>query len=206
MSGTRHHTSITCSFLEKNIGEKASLYMEVVYEDGAKVVERDSISKNDSQMTLKEDEYQAKLGPFSFNICSYKHEGRKFRLHVHISQGGKRVVSLLSAPFTIKAKKPITKPGTKKKKEKQPFTFKYPVVLKPVQVQEQFDQFQQFFNPISYDTVLNTFDLMNSEERQDTLSLLEKEFNFAKFDLMDHELLFDHEKEGNPSEVSLFFV
>jgi hypothetical protein len=69
------------------------------------------------------------IGPFSFNICSYKQDGRKFRMVIYLyeskndganitdpSNGSASLCCCLISPsFTIRAKKPIAKPGSKKK-------------------------------------------------------------------------------------------
>lgn len=58
------------------------------------------------------------VGPFQFNVCSYKYSGRKFKLVITLSNiiDGVDVCNLTSPPFLIKAKKPIVKPGIKSKK------------------------------------------------------------------------------------------
>ncbi len=69
------------------------------------------------------------IGPFQFNICSYKQDGRKFRMVIYIyapdtnnllvsptSNGPQLCCCLISPSFTIRAKKPIVKPGIKGKK------------------------------------------------------------------------------------------
>ncbi|KAL0482643.1 hypothetical protein AKO1_014359 [Acrasis kona] len=64
------------------------------------------------------------IGPFQFNICSYKQDGRKFRMVIYIyspdnaimGQNGPQLCCCLISPsFTIRAKKPIAKPGIKAK-------------------------------------------------------------------------------------------
>jgi hypothetical protein len=69
------------------------------------------------------------IGPFQFNICSYKQDGRKFRMVIYIyspdttnllsvnpNNGPHLCCCLISPSFTIRAKKPIVKPGIKGKK------------------------------------------------------------------------------------------
>jgi hypothetical protein len=70
------------------------------------------------------------IGPFQFNICSYKQDGRKFRMVIYIyspdttnilavgnsGNGPQLCCCLISPSFTIRAKKPIVKPGIKGKK------------------------------------------------------------------------------------------
>lgn len=71
------------------------------------------------------------IGPFSFNICSYKQDGRKFRMVIYLYEPNGTSVGveangsaslcccLISPAFTIRAKKPIAKPGSKKKDTKR---------------------------------------------------------------------------------------
>lgn len=60
--------------------------------------------------------HEVKLGPFQFNVCSYKYDGKKFRLMIHLFHEDKEICCLTSPAFLIKAKKPIAKPGIKSKK------------------------------------------------------------------------------------------
>jgi hypothetical protein len=59
------------------------------------------------------------LGPFQFNICSYKQEGKKFRLVLFVSDSEKTIAFTVSPPFLIRAKKPIIRPGLKRKREEE---------------------------------------------------------------------------------------
>jgi hypothetical protein len=102
----------------KNLEPNMSVLVDVVYDDFGKINE-DCLSKQDCSFTLKDDEYHAKLGPFQFNVCSYKHEGKKFRLVVTVLLGNVKCVTFTSPTFIIKAKKPIVKPGIKGKKRKR---------------------------------------------------------------------------------------
>lgn len=171
----------------KNIGENVTCSIQVVYEDETRIKE-ECISKTETLFSFKEDEYQAKIGPFQFTICSYKHDGKKFRLRVVLVQTGIEVVSLLSPTFIIKAKKPISKPGTKKrKKEKEvikipPLSKPYPI-LKPnfIPIQQTYLEeaklnFNQFFEEDKFESILNIFDVMNENERDFTLDSLEFKF------------------------------
>jgi len=142
----------------KNLEPNMSVLVDVVYDDYGKINE-ECLSKQDCSFILKDDEYQAKLGPFQFNVCSYKHEGKKFRLVVTVLLGNVKCVSFTSPTFLIKAKKPIVKPGIKGKKRKRDdevqvpkmeretnFENKY-VLLKPKSV-EQPNFYPVFEQPI----------------------------------------------------------
>jgi hypothetical protein len=59
------------------------------------------------------------LGPFQFNICSYKQEGKKFRLVLFVSDSEKTIAFTVSPPFLIRAKKPIIRPGLKRKRDEE---------------------------------------------------------------------------------------
>ncbi|KAF0973281.1 hypothetical protein FDP41_008488 [Naegleria fowleri] len=77
------------------------------------------------------------IGPFMYNICSYKQEGKKFRMVVYLytinnttpyhpfqtqpvdmSNNAVLCCCLISPSFTIRAKKPIVKPGIKSKRKR----------------------------------------------------------------------------------------
>lgn len=53
---------------------------------------------------------------FHFNVCSYKRDGRKFRLKIILHKSEKPFCCLISPPFVIKAKKPIIAKGAKRKR------------------------------------------------------------------------------------------
>jgi hypothetical protein len=63
---------------------------------------------------------------FQFGICSYKHDGRKFKLFVDLystskdSNDRKKLVSMISPAFEIKAKRPATGVKRKRKVIEQP--------------------------------------------------------------------------------------
>lgn len=179
------------------MGENVCCSIQVVYEDESRIKE-ECISKTETLFTPKDDEFQAKIGPFQFTVCSYKHDGKRFRLKVVLVQNGKEIVSLLSPTLTIKAKKPISKPGTKKrKKEKELIKIPNPIVTKPypilkpnfilpsnsLAIQQQpvilnnFEEaklnFNQFFEEDKFESILNIFDIMNEDERKITLDSLE---------------------------------
>ncbi|KAG2374373.1 hypothetical protein C9374_010943 [Naegleria lovaniensis] len=77
------------------------------------------------------------IGPFMYNICSYKQEGKKFRMVVYLytinnttpyhpfqtqpvdmNNNAVLCCCLISPSFTIRAKKPIVKPGIKSKRKR----------------------------------------------------------------------------------------
>jgi hypothetical protein len=102
--------------------ENVMAYLDIVYEDGQDVGLKDSVSKSENYFTTSPtSKYEVKLGPFQFNVCSYKHDVRKFRLIVYFIVAGNEKPSccLISPPFLIKAKKPISKPGIKSKSGKK---------------------------------------------------------------------------------------
>ncbi len=117
--------------------------MSITFEDGTPIdVNTDdglpSISRTESIFRAKPTSTanrEVKLGPFQFNVCSYKYDGKRFRLVLNFdlvqSENGSdikeseiqesntsfvRMCTMVSPPFLIKAKKPIAKPGIKSKK------------------------------------------------------------------------------------------
>lgn len=126
--------------------ENVISYIDLNYEDGQKIIDAkhgSAISKNEnyfihhhiqtSSPLIRKFKSEVTLGPFQFNICSYKQDGRKFRmlifLYVPFILGGipqqpgvQTICCLISPPFIIRAKKPIVQPGIKKtvaKRKKQ---------------------------------------------------------------------------------------
>ncbi|KAG2386398.1 hypothetical protein C9374_002844 [Naegleria lovaniensis] len=106
--------------LNKN---KVKCRVEICFEDGSPVLPGDGQPCCMSNTEHAFDGMNLKLGPFQFNICSYKYGYKKFRLLVILSvrEGAntnstnyKDVVVLKSPPFVIKSKKPIARPGSKK--------------------------------------------------------------------------------------------
>eukprot|EP01080_Neovahlkampfia_damariscottae_P005670 gene5670-9491_t len=96
---------------------KASL--EVVYEDFSKIDIPEALSLM-TQSCFKQGKLC--LEPFQFNVCSYKLDGRKFRLQIGIySNDEVHELNLVSPAFTIKSKKPISKPGSQILKRKKKF-------------------------------------------------------------------------------------
>lgn len=117
--------------------------MTITFEDGTPIdVNADdglpSITRTESIFRAKPTETacrEVKLGPFQFNVCSYKYDGKRFRLNLNFylvqSENGSdikeadlqesttsfvHICSMVSPAFLIKAKKPIAKPGIKSKK------------------------------------------------------------------------------------------
>lgn len=125
----------------KNLGETSVMaYLDVTYEDGQKINSKeDVVSKSENYFVAAsgKDEFEVKLGSFQFNVCSYKHDGRKFRLVVYLYVPGSEHPScgMISPPFTIKAKKPISKPGIKSKKRRRE---------EPLVTEQLLDKKQQF--------------------------------------------------------------
>jgi hypothetical protein len=119
--------------------------IDLKYESGQII--QDNTSKNEGVITKNENYFvhhhiqpqhpqmrlyksDVTLGPFQFNICSYKQDGRKFRMAIHLyipfmpMLGGfhdavQTICILLSPPFIIRAKKPIVQPGIKKIKKRK---------------------------------------------------------------------------------------
>lgn len=110
--------------LNKN---KVKCRVEICFEDGSPVLPGDGQPCCMSNTEHSFDGMNLKLGPFQFNICSYKYGYKKFRLLVILSvrEGNtnsntyKDVVVLKSPPFVIKSKKPIARPGSKKQQQQQ---------------------------------------------------------------------------------------
>lgn len=69
------------------------------------------------------DSSEVTVGPFQFNVCSFRQNGRKFRLVLHLFASPINmptlVCSIISPPFKIRAKKPIKNPGTRRKRRKE---------------------------------------------------------------------------------------
>lgn len=104
--------------LQIETGEKVDnlkATIELVYEDLSKIISKqDLITQHDG---LFEGNIVA-IGPFQFNCCSYKQENRKFRLLITLNNGSP-LCALFSPAFTIKAKKPIIRPGIKRKHDEE---------------------------------------------------------------------------------------
>lgn len=140
----------------KDLGdENVSASLDVTYEDGQKINSKEEcISKTENTFVcLSENEYEVKLGSFQFNVCSYKHDGRKFRLVVHLNVGDEKpVCAMISTGFVIKAKKPISKPGIKTKKrkrqEEEMHQAKYMAI--PQQFAMKRQKFEMMQNPMAH--------------------------------------------------------
>lgn len=108
--------------------ENLMVYLDVIYENGDFLKQGvDGVSRSENYFTAEKSisgsnedgkRYEVKIGPFHFNVCSYKHDGRKFRIIVYVIVPGEDspVCGLVSPPFLMKAKKPICNPGIKKRK------------------------------------------------------------------------------------------
>lgn len=115
-------TKKALSELNKN---RVKCRVEICFEDGSPVLPSDGQQCCMSNTEHSFDGLNLKLGPFQFNICSYKYGYKKFRLNVILSSRVdsqqddeepkfQDVVTLQSPPFIIKSKKPIARPGAKK--------------------------------------------------------------------------------------------
>ncbi|EFC41410.1 predicted protein [Naegleria gruberi] len=115
-------TKKALSELNKN---RVKCRVEICFEDGSPVLPSDGQQCCMSNTEHSFDGLNLKLGPFQFNICSYKYGYKKFRLNVILSARANGtqddseptftdVVTLQSPPFIIKSKKPIARPGAKK--------------------------------------------------------------------------------------------
>jgi hypothetical protein len=113
----------------ENIPNDLKASLEVIYEDSTKIEIPDALS-----LLTKTSFKQSRLilEPFQFNICSYKlgkkkkffhifQDGKKFRLQIGIHTETKLEVNIISPPFCIKSKKPISKPGSQIQKRKKKF-------------------------------------------------------------------------------------
>lgn len=114
-----------------NPDENILAYVDLNYEDGQKVVDNSAthtgvISKNEKYfihhvpvLPNQKQSSEVTIGPFQFHICSYKQDGRKFRMIVYLlssnptkkDSSGQQIANcttccLISPPFTIRAKKP----------------------------------------------------------------------------------------------------
>jgi len=115
--------------------------------EGSEEATEDDDKKTDPVITNNESYFNFQtaakstvtIGPFMYNICSYKQDGKKFRMVVHLyiltnstpyhpfqqqpqpadtASNAVLCCCLISPSFTIRAKKPIVKPGIKSKRKK----------------------------------------------------------------------------------------
>jgi len=100
--------------------QKCKIEMNLLYKN-MEVVEKKEDDGKAPIMINSKVKYNKKAksldcGPFYYNICSYKHDGRSFRLQVILldEMTGQRLCQYVSPAFPIKAKKPIANPGIKK--------------------------------------------------------------------------------------------
>jgi len=105
--------------MEKKLDNNLLSSIDLVYEDGTPI-SGESVSKTETTFSKKTDEVsQLNFPTFHFNICSYKHEGKRFRIVINIYHRKEELICrLVSFPIIIKAKKPISKPGIKGLKRK----------------------------------------------------------------------------------------
>jgi len=102
-----------------------SFSMEIVLEDGSVIDKNSFKTMSECQVDFNpifdekesREPYQLDLGPFLFYCCSYKFEGKRFRLSLSLNVNGQVTRKLYSPPFLIKAKKPTpnNKLGGKRK-------------------------------------------------------------------------------------------
>jgi len=93
--------------------------LTLIYEDDTPVTEIPSVSYESScfQKNTKGDS-EIFIGPFQFNVCSYKNENKKFKLLIELHEKDendkeKLIFQLISKKFLIKSKRPIIHPGIK---------------------------------------------------------------------------------------------
>jgi hypothetical protein len=69
--------------------------------------------ENETTTSASKEVFQNPLNEFKFsfhfNICSYKYNGERFRIHLSVSQKNEKILELFSNPFVIKSKKPPSK-------------------------------------------------------------------------------------------------
>jgi hypothetical protein len=104
-----------------NVPSEVSVKLNLIYEDGSKVEDETPVTITETLTTKMKgtEEHQHVIGPFQFNVCSYKHEGRRFKVQVCLMVEEVAIYQMNSPSFIIKAKKPISKPGLKNKKRKR---------------------------------------------------------------------------------------
>jgi hypothetical protein len=104
-----------------NVPSEVSVKLNLIYEDGTKVEDESPVTITETLTTKVKgtEEQQHVIGPFQFNVCSYKHEGRRFKVQICLMLEEVVIYQMNSPSFIIKAKKPISKPGLKNKKRKR---------------------------------------------------------------------------------------
>eukprot|EP01080_Neovahlkampfia_damariscottae_P009604 gene9604-1806_t len=126
-------------------------HVDLVFENGTKIAANPNEKACVTPCSGNIINGKCVLGPFQFNICSYKQEGKKFRLVLFVSDAEKTLAFTVSPPFLIRAKKPIIRPGLKRKRDEeeeqieQRPTSKLPPLqgLTPLQNNQQMQQFNQ---------------------------------------------------------------
>jgi len=193
----KYHMRLTA----KNLGDTSVMAsLDVTYEDGQKINSKEEVvSKTENYFvaTSGKDEYEVKLGSFQFNVCSYKHDGRKFRLVVYLYVPGSDHPScgMVSPPFTIKAKKPISKPGIKSKKRRREET----LVTEPLlEKKQQFMIMPQF--PIAKRTKQEMVNPIPQCQQQVPTQMVQQNFTNLQTPAFDFlESLKDVEIDTKPS-------
>jgi hypothetical protein len=103
-------------------------YVDLTFEDGSNLPETKvlPITPNENYFRVNNNVASIVLGSFKFNACSYKNDGKKFRLVIHVylpslttSNQNKNLLCIISPSFVIKAKKPVVRPGLKRKNEEE---------------------------------------------------------------------------------------
>lgn len=72
-------------------------------------------SNEDDDTRDEESRFQSTVGPFQFNVCSYKEEGRRFRMRIELrdDSNNKLIAVLISTIFVIRAKKKPVRPRSR---------------------------------------------------------------------------------------------
>lgn len=124
----------------KKSKKKKSKEGEKEAEEEKKSADEPVITNNESYFNYQSNtKSTVTIGPFMYNICSYKQEGKKFRMVVYLytltnttpyhpfqtqpvdlnnTANAVLCCCLISPSFTIRAKKPIVKPGIKSKRKR----------------------------------------------------------------------------------------
>eukprot|EP00817_Percolomonadidae_sp_ATCC50343_P006119 CAMPEP_0117428958 /NCGR_PEP_ID=MMETSP0758-20121206/8553_1 /TAXON_ID=63605 /ORGANISM="Percolomonas cosmopolitus, Strain AE-1 (ATCC 50343)" /LENGTH=170 /DNA_ID=CAMNT_0005215609 /DNA_START=920 /DNA_END=1432 /DNA_ORIENTATION=+ len=153
--------------------DNLSATMMVAFENG-ELLPKDVISNPTAMFTLDNLEqnewnyYYATIGPYQFSICSYKEEGRRFRIKVVLADDEKVVAHLISSPFTIRAKK------AKKRSEIDYLTNQRPIKRK------------KLVNPL--DHLLDEFEKSSKEDRQAHLLKMAPKLDMEEKTLLLHLL------------------
>lgn len=130
----KYHMSLEVGNMDEN--EPVTALLDLQFEDGQKVVYSNKsnakrskktppssthelssgvVSNNENTFTHSGKKSEVTIGPFTFNCCSYKFDGRKFRLVLYLINQHGVCCYLYSSPILIRAKKPIVNKGSKSK-------------------------------------------------------------------------------------------